>query len=188
MSEFLKILLSIAISIVISVQPANAARNTNSYDGNIFPIYAGNGSLVPPPVSISEALEAQRTSVIIYYLDDSSDSKSFAPVVSALKLIWGPSIDLIPLTTDSVQGNASSDPKEPSHYWHGMIPQIVVLNGSGEVFLDQEGQVPLEKINEAISKATGLEPPKDTFTIKSFNEYSSEPLKEGYLRPRQNIS
>ena len=41
-----------------------------------------------------------RVAVVIYYLDDSSVSKRFAPVVSELQRQWGNSIELIPLVTD----------------------------------------------------------------------------------------
>ncbi len=178
-------ILSVCLAFLLLAAPLHAARDTDSYDGNIFPIYAGNGSLVPPSTTVAEALRKKRTSVIIFYLDDSSTSKAFAPVVSGLKLLWGSSIDLIPLTTDSLQNRPSTNPKEPSYYWHGKIPQVVVLDGSGKVELDEEGQVSIEKINKAISKATGLDEPSFSITIKSFNEYNSEPEKDGYTAPRK---
>ena len=164
--------------------PVGASRDTDSYDGNIFPIYAGNGSLVPPPNSLSDSLDKNRTSVVIFYLDDSATSKAFAPVVSGLKLLWSSSIDLLPITTDEFQGKASTNPREESYYWHGSIPQVVVIDGNGNVILDEEGQIPIDTINKAISTATGLKEPSFSITIKSFNEYNSEPLKEGYIDPR----
>ena len=189
MSSLLKTLLGLFLATLLIFTPtAQAARNTDSYDGNIFPIYTGNGSLVPPASTLQEALEGHRTSVLIFYLDDSATSKAFAPVVSALKLLWGPSVDLIPLTTDSLQGVPNDNPKEPSFYWHGSIPQVVVIDGNGNVQLDQDGQVEVESLNEAISKATGLSKPSFKIKIKSFNEYNSEPEKEGYIKPRQQIA
>ncbi|WP_320667637.1 thylakoid membrane photosystem I accumulation factor [Prochlorococcus sp. MIT 1307] len=176
--------LSIILTLIISVNSVAAARDTNSYDGNIFPIYAGNGSLVPPPSSLSTSLEKNRTSVIIFYLDDSATSKAFAPVVSGLKLLWGPSIDLIPITIDELQGKGNLNPTQEGFYWKGTIPEVVVLDGQGKIFLEEEGQVPIEKLNKAISKATGLPEPSFKIQIKSFNEYNSEPEKEGYTAPR----
>ena len=116
MANLLKFSLSIGLSILLLVLPVNAARDTNSYDGNIFPIYAGNGSLVPPSTTLSESLKKKRTSVIIFYLDDSAASKSFAAVVSALKLVWGSSIDVIPLTTDELETENNSNATDPSFY------------------------------------------------------------------------
>lgn len=185
MSNFTKTIIAIFLGFFLMASPVLAARDTDSYDGNIFPIYAGNGSLVPPQTTIRKAISQKRTSVIIYYLDDSSTSKAFAPVVSALKLLWGGSIDLIPLTTDSLKNLSTKDPQDPSFYWHGNIPQVVVLDGEGNIMLDQEGQVPVNTINDAISAATGMSKPSFEITIKSFNEYSSEPEKEGYTKPRK---
>ncbi len=184
MHSFVSFIFSLCIAIALFVDPVFAARDTDSYDGNIFPIYAGNGSLVPPQSTLSESLNQNRATVIVYYLDDSATSKAFAPVVSGLKLLWGTSIDILPLTTDELQGKKSNDPREPSYYWHGHIPQIVVIDGKGNVKLDEEGQVPLDKLNKAISIASGLDEPSFTITIKSFNEYNSEPEKEGYTAPR----
>ena len=180
----LNFILSLTLVLFLSVFPAFAARDTNSYDGNIYPIYAGNGSLVPPQSSLAEALSKKRTSVIVFYLDDSFTSKSFAPVVSGIKLLWSSAVDLIPLTTDDFQGIEVKDPTNEAFYWHGNIPQVVVIDGDGNVILDEEGQVPIETINTAISEATGLNKPDFSVSIKSFNEYNSEPSKDGYTDPR----
>ena len=37
------------LALGLAPDAALAARDTNSYDGNIYALYAGNGSLVPPP-------------------------------------------------------------------------------------------------------------------------------------------
>lgn len=173
----------LVITLLLHISPVKAARDTNSFDGNIFPIYAGNGSLVPPASTIEQSINNNRTSVIVFYLDDSAASKEFAPVVSGLKLLWSSAIDLIPLTTDSLALSSQST-NDPSYYWHGKIPQTVVLNGNGEVILDQEGQVPIDTINQAISQATGKKPPEFSVSIKSFNEYNSDASKDGYNDPR----
>ena len=84
------------------VPSVNAAKDTNSYDGNIYFLYGANGSIVPPSTTIAKNLDRGKSSVIIYYLDDSASSKAFAPTVSALQLLWTNTIDLIPLTTDDL--------------------------------------------------------------------------------------
>ena len=172
------------LGLLIFVQPINAARDTDSYDGNIYPIYAGNGSLVPPPSTLQESLINKRTSVLVFYLDDSSTSKYFAPVVSGIKLLWSSSIDLIPLATDEIQTRVTNQKTDPAFYWRGSIPQVVVIDGEGNVILDEDGQVPIEKINTAIGKATGLKQPDFQISIKSFNEYNSEPSKKDYDKAR----
>ena len=184
MNRIIASFLGLIFLVCISVQPAYSARNTNSFDSNIFPIYAGNGSLVPPASSISKSISNKRTSVIFYYLDDSATSKQYAPVISGLKLLWTTSIDIIPITTDELQGVNTNNKNDPAYYWHGNIPQVVILNGDGEVKLDKEGQIPIDQLNEAIGNASGLNPPDFNITIKSFNEYNSEASKDGYADPR----
>ena len=176
MRPVLRSLIAVGLSLLLLASPSEAARDTDRYDGNIFALYAGNGSLVPPPTTLKDALENERTSVIVFYLDDSSNSKIFSPVVSELQRLWGRELDLLPLTTDAFQGNDSQDPSEPATYWHGTIPQVVVIDGSGTVLLDQDGQVPLEAINAAISAATGIEAPAQGSTTISFNELNTEVL------------
>ncbi len=179
----LRILTSLLVFFLI-VSPVNSARDTDSYDGNIYPIYAGNGSLVPPPSTLSESLKNERTSVLVFYLDDSATSKQFAPVVSGIKLLWSSSVDLIPLSIDELDNNEQKTYKDPGYYWHGKIPQTVILDGKGNVLLDEEGQVSFDEINDAIAKGTGLNKPDFNLTVKSFNEYNSEPSKDGYTKPR----
>jgi len=89
---------------------AFAARDTNSYDGNIYALYAGNGSLVPPRSSLAQAMADQRPAVVIYYLDDDAASKQFAAVVSELQRLWNRNIELIPLVTDPLQNRAATRP------------------------------------------------------------------------------
>ena len=180
----LRIFFSLLILFFLFVNPVYSARDTDSYDGNIYPIYAGNGSLVPPQSTLSESLKNERTSVLVFYLDDSSTSKQFAPVVSGIKLLWSSSIDLIPLSIDELDNNEKKTYKDPGYYWHGNIPQTVILNGKGNILLDKEGQVSFDEINDAITKGTELKKPDFDLTVKSFNEYNSEPSKDGYTRPR----
>lgn len=163
-----------------SAAPAQAALDTNSYDGNIYALYAGNGSLVPPRSSLEQALAEQRPTVVVYYLDDASASKRFAPVVSELQRLWGNNIELIPLAVDPIQNRSSSGATDPGQYWHGRIPQVVVFAGDGTVLLDEEGQVPLETINAAVSRATGIALPegmKRSTTI-SINELNAEVVSQ----------
>ena len=182
----LKIFSSLLVIFFLSVNPVYSARDTDSYDGNIYPIYAGNGSLVPPPSTLSESLKNERTSILVFYLDDSATSKQFAPVVSGIKLLWSSSVDLIPLSIDELDNDDQKTFTDPAYYWHGKIPQTVILDGKGNVLLDEEGQVSFDQINNAITKGTGLNKPDFDLTVKSFNEYNSEPSKDGYTRPRGN--
>ena len=171
----MKLLQSILILFIFFVSyPVNASRDTNSYDGNIFPIYAGNGAIVPPQTSIEESLKNGRVSVLFFYLDDSSDSKAMAPVISGLDLIWRNNIDLIAFTTDELQSDKSeSNPNEPDFYWNGLIPQTIILNSKGEVKFDKNGMVNIDDLNKIIGEIKGIDINETTFSIESFNEYNS---------------
>ena len=135
---------------------ARASLDNDRYDGNIFALYAGNGSLVPPRLSLADALGEQRVTVLVYYLDDSAASKQFSGVVSELQRVWGNTIELLPLVTDPLQGRADGGPTDPLHYWRGTIPEVVVLGGDGHVELQASGQVELAAIHNALSRSTGL--------------------------------
>ena len=165
---------------------ANASLENDRYDGNIFALYAGNGSLVPPRSSLAQALKEQRVAVVVYYLDDSSVSKRFAPVVSELQRLWGNSVELIPLVTDPLRPGgktAAGDlpAGDPSRYWSGLIPQVVVFDRTGQVVFDASGQVEVDAINAAVSQATGLplQAPSGLGSTRSFNELNSEVVSGG---------
>jgi hypothetical protein len=158
--------------------PAWSSLSDDRYDGNIFALYAGNGSLVPPSSSLAKAVADHRVAVVVYYLDDSAVSKRFAPVVSELQRIWGSRIDLIPLVTDPLQNRPSTGPTDPAAYWNGTIPQVVVFDRDGQLVFDASGQVSVDAINSAVSEATGisLAPGTGSSTSQSFNELNSEIL------------
>ena len=169
-------LLSVVAALLFAVAPVQAVLNDDAYDGNIYALYAGNGSLVPPANTLADTLAEGRTAVIVYYLDDSAVSKRFAPVVSELQRLWGRRIDLLPLTIDGLQGREPTGSSDPAAYWHGRIPQVVVIGPDGRVVFDEEGQVPLIAINAAISTATGLPAPAlpEVNQGGSFNEVNIE--------------
>ncbi len=179
-------LLSLILAVFLlagPVRPAAAALTSNSYDGNIYALYAGNGSLVPPRSSLAEALAAHRPIVLVFYLDDSSDSKRFAPVLSELQRLWGRSVELIPVATDSVQNRPDGGSGDPAHYWKSVIPQVVVFDPAGRVVLDAQGQVSPDLISAALARATGLDPEAAAASggsvTRSFNELNSEVVGAG---------
>ena len=166
--------LILILLILCTSYPANASRDSNSYDGNIFPIYAGNGSIVPPQTTLEESLKNGRVSVLFFYLDDSSDSKAMAPIISGLDLIWRNNIDIIALTTDELQDKEKSDlPNEPNYYWNGLIPQTIILNSDGEVEYDQNGMINIDELNKVIGELKGIDIKDTEFSVESFNEYNS---------------
>ena len=158
--------------------PVYGSRISDSYDGNIFPIYAGNGSLVPPQTSLKESIQNKRVSILFFYLDDSADSKALAPVIAGLDLIWKNNIDIIPLTTDELQNKVFTDPLEEGFYWNGYIPQTIILDETGSVKFDKTGQLDFDEVNKVISEIKGIKLEDSTFTVESFNEYNSQISKK----------
>ena len=169
------------LCILINLYPYNyaqASRNSDSYDGNIFPIYAGNGSIVPPQTTLRDSINNKRISILFFYLDDNSDSKALAPAISGLDLIWRNSIDIIALTTDELQNKNKEDPKEENFYWNGLIPQTLVLDEEGNIKYDKNGLIDIDQINKIISDIKGIEYDESSFSIESFNEYNSRISKK----------
>ena len=170
--NFIKSLLLISILFFLN-SPVNASRTTDSYDGNIFPIYAGNGSIVPPQTSLKESIENERISILFFYLDDSADSKLVVPIISGLDLIWRSNIDIIALTTDELQGKEFKNTKEEGYYWNGYIPQTVLIDGEGNIKYDKNGLIDIDEINKIIGEIKGIEIDDTSFSVESFNEYNS---------------
>ncbi|WP_216908949.1 thylakoid membrane photosystem I accumulation factor [Synechococcus sp. CCY 0621] len=170
------LLLTVVLGLLWAPGEAAASLENDRYDGNIFALYAGNGSLVPPRSSLAQSLAEHRVAVIVYYLDDSSVSKQFSPVVSELQRVWGNAVDLIPLVTDPLQNRPDGGVADPAHYWDGLIPQVVVINSDGRVVFDRHGQVSVDAINAAVSEATGIPmaPGSGNSATLSFNELNSE--------------
>ena len=178
--NFIKSLLLISILFLLN-SPVNASRTTDSYDGNIFPIYAGNGSIVPPQTSLKESIENERISILFFYLDDSADSKAVVPIISGLDLIWRNNIDIIALTTDELQGKEFKNMKEEGYYWNGLIPQTVLIDGTGNIKYDKNGLVNIDEINKIIGEIKGIDVEDSSFSVKSFNEYNSTLSKKNKL-------
>lgn len=167
---------ALIVALAVGPWPALASLSDDRYDGNIYALYAGNGSLVPPRATLEQAMAGHRVAALIYYLDDSAVSKRFAPVVSELQRLWGNRIDLIPLVTDPLQNHPATGATDPASYWSGVIPQVVILDGDGRVVFDERGQVSVDAINRALSQATGvpIAPAGGRSTTESFNELNTE--------------
>lgn len=147
--------------------PAQAALNDDNYDGNIFPLYAGNGSLVPPRVRLSESRQRERAALLFFYLDDSSDCKQFVPVVSQLDSFYGRAADIIPVSVDMIPAKSSYEPTEVGYYYKGLVPQLVVLNQKGDVVFDESGStMSFEKIDDVLRNVFDLLPRTESVELK----------------------
>ena len=170
----LQALFAALLTLVLALAaPAQAARDTNSYDGNIFALYAGDGALVPPSVSLADALAAERPVLLAFFLDDSAASKAFAPLLSDLSGRWGKVVDLIALPSEPYRVDPKAPVGDPSHYWRGTVPQLLVINSEGKVLLDVDGRMDPTEIEAALSEATGLSISNNERRSTSFNEINS---------------
>ena len=155
--------------------PALASINDDRYEGNIYILFAGNGSLVPPRISLAESLKREMPAIIVFYIDDSSDCKQFSGVVSRLQEYYGRAASIIPISVDSLT-KSEYTPEEPGYYYEGVVPQTVVVDGQGKVAYNGKGQVPYEEIDDALREVFDLLPRSESVTLKrrSFNEFNSE--------------
>lgn len=157
--------------------PAWASLNDDRYDGNIFPLYAGNGSLVPPRMSLENALgRGDRPIVLGLYVDDSEDCKTYSTVWSTIDAYYGRAAYLIFLSVDSIPPQDSYAPTEAGYYYKGAIPQTVIIDTDGTVVFNETGNVPYETIDDTLREVFDLLPRSESEELKrrSFNEQNFE--------------
>jgi hypothetical protein len=159
--------------------PALANIDDDKYDGNVFVLYAGNGSLVPARISLADSLKTKKPSYIVFYIDDSSDCKQYSGVMSQMQAYYGKAASFIPVTPDSLELGRKYNNTEEGYYYKGVVPQTVIIDGEGKVRLDEIGQVSFEKIDDTFREVFNLLPRTESVALKrrSFNEYNSELTK-----------
>ena len=111
-----------------SATPALAGLDDDNYDGNIFALYAGNGSIVPPRFSLAQSFKQDKPTLLFFYVDDSRDSKRFSSVVSQLQAPYGRAANFVAVAADSILDKDTSDKSEPAHYFKGSVPQTVIFD------------------------------------------------------------
>ncbi len=156
---------------------AIAGLNDDNFDGNIFALYGGNGSLVPPRVSLEQSLSRDdRATVLVFFLDDSSDCKQYTAVVSQIQAFYGRAADILPLNVDAIPVKDEYAPTEPGYYYSGVVPQTLVLDLEGKVVYDGKGQVSYESIDDVLRQVYDLLPRSESVELKrrAPNEVSVE--------------
>ncbi|MBD2693953.1 thylakoid membrane photosystem I accumulation factor [Anabaena catenula] len=171
-----KCLLLVICLLIISIQPASAGMKDDRYEGNIFVIYAGNGSLVPPRQTLAQTLAQHKPALLAFYVDDSRDCKQYAVFISQTQAFYGRAAEIIPISVDTMPIKESYDPTEPGYYYSGGVPQVVIFDKSGKVILNKKGQVPFEEIDDKFREVFDFLPRDQSIEFKqrSFNEFSSE--------------
>jgi hypothetical protein len=173
--SILTICLIVFCSLLLA-DPAFAGIDDDKYDGNVFVLYAGNGSLVPARISLADSLKAKKPALLVYYVDDSSDCKKYSTVISQLQAYYGKAASFIPITVDSLALDKKYANTEDGYYYGGTVPQTVVVDKTGKVRLNQVGQISFEKMDDTFREVFDLLPRKESVELKrrSFNEFNSE--------------
>lgn len=155
---------------------ALAGLTDDRYDGEIFALYAGNGSLVPPKVQLEDSFNKHKPALMVFYTDDSSDSKQFSSVVSQLQAFYGRAADFLPIRVDSLPIKEQYDPTEPGYYYKGFVPQTVLFDQSGKVVFDGKGNVAFEQVDNVFRTVFDLLPRSESTALKrrSVNEVNIE--------------
>ena len=175
------IIFLLSLSFLI-IQPTTTLADINNdrYDGNIFVVYAGNGSLVPPKLTLKQSFERKLPVILVYYLDDNSDSKQFAFIVSRFQEFYGRAASIIPVSVDTIQPKDKYQPDEVGYYYQGVIPQTVVLDEDIKVVYNGIGQVPFEEVDDVLREVFDLLPRSQSVELKrrTFNQFNSELVPE----------
>ncbi len=158
--------IALCCTLMLLATPAFADIDNDDYDGNIFALYAGNGSLVPPHFSLAQSLDQEKPALIVFYLDDSQDCKPYALTISNLQAYYGRAASFIPINVDALPPDADFSPDEAGYYYQGTVPQTVLIDGSGEVVLDRAGQVPFEDIDDEFREVFDLLPRSESVELK----------------------
>lgn len=159
---------------------ALASLTDDRYDGNIFALYAGNGAIVPPRVSLAQSIKQEKPTLLFFYVDDSSDCKEYSFVISQLQAPYGRVANFVPVMADSIPLKDSFAPNEPGYYFKGSVPQTLVLNSSGEVRFDQTGALKYEVVDDVFREVFDLLPREESQELRRrpVNELNVELVPE----------
>ncbi|ACB49807.1 thioredoxin-like protein [Crocosphaera subtropica ATCC 51142] len=184
-TQFSKLLIRLCLISLLSLSlsfgwwgmsPATANIDDDRLDGNIFVVYAGNGSLVPAKLSLKGSLDRKMPTVLVYYLDDSRDCKQFAIVVSRIQEFYGRAANILPISVDSIPVQDAYTKDEPGYYYQDIIPQTVILDGAGNKVFDGKGQVEYEAVDDVLREVFDLLPRSESVELRrrTVNEFNDE--------------
>jgi hypothetical protein len=173
------VLLSVMLSlscIGVGAAPAWAGLNDDHYDGNIFALYAGNGSIFPPRVTLAEAFQRDRPIILSFFVDDSRDCKEFSTVLSQVDAFYGRAANLIPVNVDAIPPKERYTTTEPGYYYEGFVPQTLIIDQSGQVVFNEAGSIAYERIDDVLREVFDLLPRSESVELKRrpVNEFNSE--------------
>ena len=157
-----------------------AGLTDDNYDGNIFALYAGNGSIVPPRYTLAQSFQQSKPTQLLILVDDSRDSKAFSSVVSQLQAPYGREANFIAIAADSIPVKDSYEPNEPGYYFEGSVPHTVIFDAEGNPVFNEIGQVSYEKVDDKLRQVFDLLPREESVELRRrpINEVNSELVPE----------
>ena len=172
--------IAVLLSLSIGVMSASAVLEDDRYDGDIFALYAGNGGIVPPRSTLQNSLKAGKPTVVVFYLDDSKDCKTYALTVSRIQEFYGRAMDISAIRVDSLPVKETYEPNEAGYYYRGFVPQTVIFDSAGKVRFDELGNTDYEKIDDALRSVFSLEPrdKSEVLTRRRLNDVNIEITKQ----------
>lgn len=154
------------MAIVCFPGQALAGLHDDRYDGNIFALYAGNGAIVPPRVTLAQSLKQEKPTLLFFYVDDSRDCKEYSFVISQLQAPYGRVANFVPVMADAIPLKDSFTPSEPGYYFKGSVPQTLVFDGSGQVRFDQTGALSYEAVDDVFRDVFDLLPRDESQALR----------------------
>ncbi len=151
---------------LLGTPSALASFDDDSFDGNIFALYAGNGSIVPPRITLEDSLRRTKPALLVFYVDDSRDCKLYSVTISKLQEPYGRAASFIPVNIDTLLPDATYTPTEAGYYYQDLIPQTVLIDQNAEVVLNEIGQVPYEQIDDVFREVFNLLPRSESVELK----------------------
>lgn len=175
----LTLIAGLSCLLLMGTPPAIAGIDDDKFEGNIFALYGGNGSLVPPKVTLTDSFKRGKPALLVFYVDDSRDCKQYATVVSQLQAYYGRVSDFMPINVDAIPNKSTYAPTEWGYYYAGVVPQTVLLDQSGKVAFNGKGKVHFERVDDAFRKVFNLLPRSESVELKqrSVNEFNTELAK-----------
>ncbi len=182
-------LLGILICLIWAVtlaMPAHAVLNDDRYDGNIFALYGSNGGIIPARTTLEKSIQQGIPAVVVFYIDDSSDCKQYAPVIASLQIRYGMGVNFLVYNVDALDLDvtnldATADPTNPARLYSGQVPQTLLFDRQGEVIYQSIGNRPIDELENPIRALFDLDPVANDPTPQQFNE-----VQTGYkLNPSQ---
>ncbi len=122
--------------VLLSATAVQAGLKDNTYEGNIFVIYGGNGEIIPPRKTLEESLQRKQAVMLIFYVNDSKDCKVYTPIITRLQVEFNREVNFIALNVDALTDLNNS---QAAKYFTGKVPHTVLFDKQGKKIYEFSG-------------------------------------------------